>query len=70
MFLGVIQQEYLWYSRSDSNRHALRHLILSQECLPIPPRERYCTYSTLTLKRPSGNGRIVAPSKRQAVYRN
>ena len=32
----------VWWGRGDSNPHALRHMILSHACLPIPalPHER------------------------------
>jgi hypothetical protein len=29
------------YREQDSNLHTLRHLILSQACLPIPPPRRF-----------------------------
>lgn len=36
---------YFWWPWSDSNRHSLQNLILSQARLPIPPRGQNCKCS-------------------------
>lgn len=36
---------YFWWPWSDSNRHSLQNLILSQARLPIPPRGQNCKSS-------------------------
>ena len=40
---------YFWWPWSDSNRHSLQNLILSQARLPIPPRGQKATQQIILL---------------------
>lgn len=42
--------KFAWWGRRDSNPHALRHMILSHACLPVPTLPRLRDYSKKALR--------------------